>query len=434
MSAHSTITPTERAPDHDTLRLAFDKFMQSAQVLEQQQRTLEARIAELDLELAETNAQLEASLETQASLANSLHNVLENLTTGVIAVDLNGIITSCNAEAGHLLQCDCHRDLVGKSVIDAVGNRLVHPCIGQFVAAGWVEGRSFEIPLDRSHSRTLALSHTHLRVSGSPASDVQSGEPLGGILVLEDITSLVQWRDRAFLNERLSTMGRVAAQVAHEIRNPLGSIELLSSALVNELTDISPRGAELASHIVASVGTLDGLVSNILLFARGREPDVSPVSWEEIARAAMSQTAHVTDRAGVQVSIASPSPAPAVLGDEELITQAVVNLIINASQALAQCSRPRVIELRWQECDDEASLEIADNGPGVPADLRDRIFDPFVTTKRRGTGLGLAIVSHIVTAHSGSIRCGEAPSGGAVFEITLPRADVPALAREGTNG
>ncbi|NUP89102.1 MAG: PAS domain-containing protein [Candidatus Sumerlaeia bacterium] len=396
------------APRLETLSLAFERFNEAARLLESQQRTLQERVASLDLQLAEKN--------------NELHNVLENLSAGVIAVGPDGRIATANGAACALLGCALD-DLLGQPAGELVSQRLGTGFVSRCAAGGWSDAGTVETSLPRTGGT--------VRLHASPARDVRSGAPIGGILILEDITALVQWRERALLNQRLSTMGQVAAQIAHEIRNPLGSVELLASMLARETA--GTRAAGIAGHIVASIRSLDSLVSNILLFARGREPEVEPVLWEDVARAALQHAGHALDESSVRVETRWQACPARVLGDADLLTRAVVNLLLNAAQAMEATEGPRVITLETAG-DSGCSLRIADRGPGVPAELRERIFDPFVTTRRRGTGLGLAIVSHIVAAHGGRVTCGESERGGAVFEITLPRAEAQAEHREGTHG
>jgi len=317
---------------------------------------------------------------------------------------------------------------VGEPVVHAVGARLDGAILSSLVHFGWEPSRVFETTITGEGFRR------HLRVRGSAARDVDTGEPIGGMLVLEDITALVEWRERALLNERLGTMGRVAAEVAHEIRNPLGSIELLASSLARG-ADLE-RARELGGHIVAAVHSLNALVCNILTFARGREPEVEAICWETITPRALEQCTLALSQSKARVERRWQQPAVAVLGDAELLTQILVNLITNAAQALSALDGERVIALETGTGDESVWLRLTDSGPGVPAEMRSKVFNPFVTTRRRGTGLGLAIVHHIVTAHGGTITCGESPEGGALFEVTLPRADAAAnrIPREGTHG
>jgi nitrogen fixation/metabolism regulation signal transduction histidine kinase len=407
--------------DLESLGQAFERFTASAEVLEGQQAALRKRIAALDIELAEANDQLSASLATQSALATDLHNVLENLSAGVVAVDTEGRVRTVNGAALSLLGRGSGGDLIGRHALGVLGPSLGSELIEEMVASDWTPARTVDIDLTMEGS-SCAPPQRRLRLRAAPARDVETGDLCGGLLMIEDITDLMRWRERALLNERLSTMGRVAAQVAHEIRNPLGSIELLASALACETEAISDHAGELAGHIVASVKTLDSLVSNILLFARGREPEVAPVTWEAIAESALDQVRPAVAQAGVEIRKRWADSPVAVLGDSDLLTQAVVNLLINATQALAESER-RVIALETGARGDERWIRVSDAGPGVPPELRDRIFDPFITTRRRGTGLGLAIVSHIISAHGGRIACLGSEEGGAAFEMALPQAE-----------
>ncbi|MBN1478100.1 PAS domain-containing protein, partial [Candidatus Sumerlaeota bacterium] len=343
------------------------------------------------------------------------------LSAGVIAVDTEGRVRNANGAAVALLGQGSAEDLVGRHATEALGPSLGRALIEEMEVSDWTPARTEDIDLNAGGS-PAGPPLRRLRLRAAPARDVETGELRGGLLTVEDITDLMRWRERALLNERLSTMGRVAAQVAHEIRNPLGSIELLASALVSEREAGSDRTGELAGHIVASVRALDSLVSNILLFARGREPVVNPVTWEVIAESALGQVGPAVAQAGVEIRRHWESSPAAVLGDSDLLTQAVVNLLINASQALAEAER-RVITLETGTRADGRWIRVSDTGPGVPRELCDRIFDPFVTTRRRGTGLGLAIVSHIISAHGGRVVCLGGKGGGAAFEMSLPLAE-----------
>jgi signal transduction histidine kinase len=221
--------------------------------------------------------------------------------------------------------------------------------------------------------------------------------------------------------ERLAALGEMAAGVAHEIRNPLGGIELYASLLERDLAD-RPRQREIAAKISAGVRNLEAIVGDILAFAGDGVPKRRRVSAAELVRSVL---AHVGPRAhgqGVEFAVDPGLSEQAFSVDSAQMERALLNLVINALDAIGHGGR---IWIRASGTNDEermARLVVEDNGPGIPSELRQRVFHPFFTTKETGTGLGLAIVHRIVEAHGGRITIGQREGGGASFVMVLPMA------------
>ncbi len=220
--------------------------------------------------------------------------------------------------------------------------------------------------------------------------------------------------------ERLAALGRMAAGVAHEIRNPLAGIRLYASMLLQDLSDRPVESATVEKIERAIVG-LDRLVGDILLFAGNAslcEADVAVGALiADVAELAAPRRLEV----GARLVVDEPADGAILRCDRNQVTRALLNLVLNALDAAGDggtvCVAPLVGGGR-------VSIVVEDSGPGVPRELLDQIFNPFFTTKDTGTGLGLAIVHRVVEAHGGVVRVGSAPGGGARFVMEFPAVDV----------
>jgi two-component system NtrC family sensor kinase len=220
-------------------------------------------------------------------------------------------------------------------------------------------------------------------------------------------------------SERLATVGRLAAGVAHEIGNPL-------SGLLGWLSVAQTRGgsdAELTGYLremEAEIRRIDVIVRGLLDLGRPVRTTVVPVPVAELVRTAARLVSSGPEFRELQLEVDVPGEVVA-LADPGPLSQVMINLFINAAQAIGGAGR---IEVVGRQTDGRVQLEVLDSGPGVPPELRERIFEPFFTTKSggKGTGLGLAVSQHLVRAMSGDIAVGVSPRGGGKFTVTLPAA------------
>jgi signal transduction histidine kinase len=214
---------------------------------------------------------------------------------------------------------------------------------------------------------------------------------------------------------RLAALGEMAAGMAHEIRNPLGGIQLYASLLDKDVAD-RPDSQKLVRKISGGVKRLEGLVSQVLQFTREIVATPTEMDLREAIEQAVDFAAPAMSHRGVTCNIDGPSQLP-VQADNTLIGQALLNLILNAAEAM---DNGGAIEVSFgPNPGGQFQLVVHDSGPGIPADIADKLFNPFFTTKDHGTGLGLAIVHRVVEAHDGSIRVTNPPEGGARFEIRI---------------
>jgi signal transduction histidine kinase len=218
--------------------------------------------------------------------------------------------------------------------------------------------------------------------------------------------------------ERLSTLGEAAMVIAHEVRNPLGIIKT-SSDLVRSRAKLAPKEEQLLDYVTEEVHRIDNLLTEVLDFAHPKEPRRSLFPPREIVDRIHGFLAPEAARRNVSLTIDDTSQDAKVSADRDQIYEAVLNLVINALDAMPHGGH---VKVRLAADARNVSIDVADDGPGVKPELRSRIFNPFFTTKAKGTGLGLAKVATVVEAHRGTVECLEEPGGGACFRIVLERA------------
>lgn len=214
----------------------------------------------------------------------------------------------------------------------------------------------------------------------------------------------------------LAAVGRLAGSVAHEVRNPLSALR----GLVQYLAKGHPAGskeAEYASVAVSEVDRLERVVSGLLEYTRPRPPRRFPLDLGESLRGTLDLMADDPRAQGVTMDLEVPEGLPPVQADPDQLRQVLLNLVVNALEALD--GRGRLL-VQAQAKKDQLEVKVSDSGPGLPPGDFEQVFDPFFSTRERGTGLGLAIARRIAQAHGGDLKAANAPQGGAVFTLTLP--------------
>ena len=253
---------------------------------------------------------------------------------------------------------------------------------------------------------------------------------------------LEQAQAEARRSERLAALGQLSAGLAHEIRNPLGVIKGSAEMLTQKLSKSDSLATELAGYISTETNRLSALVTRFLDFARPLHADLAPSDLSAVLDRALNDVAQFWKGAPVRVEKTYEPDLPLVPLDEGLCEQAFLNIVQNAYDAMSAegggVLRVSALksrrEMRQGGVTDGVEVRIADSGPGIALELREQIFNPFVTTKKTGVGLGLSIVSKIIDGHHGSIRIesssGEAEGKGACFVIFLPAASAATTERD----
>ena len=240
--------------------------------------------------------------------------------------------------------------------------------------------------------------------------------------IAQQRSALADSERAALQNEKLAALGRLAAGIAHEVRNPLGVIRA-SAAMVQEHFEPEAEDHRACGFIMEEIDRLDGLIGSLLAFAKPAPLQVRPSAVEDWVERASVLAQEKLRQQGVALRRQLCASTAMVPADPDLLSQALLGLLTNAAEAL---EAPGTVEIRSRDDGDTLVVEVADDGPGVAPDDRDRVFEPFFTTKARGTGLGLAMASRIVRAHGGELRLvpggGSGPNGrGACFALHLPR-------------
>jgi two-component system sensor histidine kinase HydH len=223
--------------------------------------------------------------------------------------------------------------------------------------------------------------------------------------------------------EKRDLLARMLARLAHEIRNPLSSLDIHVQLLEEDLGRLAPEMPEpLASRLVIIRGELhrlENIVENFLKLAGPSSLDIEPVAIETIIMHVCELLRPEGEARGIQISALIAGSLPQIPADLVRLTQALLNLVINALQAIGRNGRIEV-EASLVTTGDAMSIEVRDTGPGIPSEKLASIFEPYFTTKAEGSGLGLWIAQQIVTAHGGSLKARNGPAGGAVFTMVLP--------------
>jgi two-component system, sensor histidine kinase FlrB len=359
------------------LTAAFRAFGSVSEQLSGAFDALRGQVAQLRRELNEAHA-------GRDSLAARLSALIEGLPGGVLVLDARGEIQEANPAAIALL-----------------GEPLLR--------------QPFEAVLARAAVNDAAIGeHTELRtgrfVNVSRRELAEGGE----VVLLTDVTEPHLLQSFLARQQRLVTLGELGAGLAHQIRTPLAAALLYASqmSLPGRSVDEMSRCSE---KTVGSLKQLDRLINDMLAFARGgaaREPVSVSALLEQVA-----QWLRPALRRGVRLTIRTEAPRLMVRANAPSLVSAVLNLATNALQAAAA---ELDLELTGRRAaDGRAEIVVSDNGPGVPAHIRERIFEPFFTTRARGNGIGLSIVKTVVESHSGRVRLAES-GRGATFIIDLP--------------
>lgn len=392
------------------LEQAFEAFNQASRTFEDYYRQLERRIEELNLELDRKNRELEANLIEKERVQNYLAMILETISAGVIVINQDGDVQTINRSAREIFDLDGIIP-VPVSLAELLPELAQSPEIQHGLRQSQSTNRQFEL-----HLATPASNRQWIDVQIVGADETELPGITGPIVVIHDITEHKRLARQANLNSRLKAMGEVAMNVAHEVRNPLGSIELFSSMLHRELAD-RPELQRLASHVLTGVKNIDSIVSNILLFARNTQISARDIDPTSLIDSVLLYLESQLSEKSIRVTRRLKTNGQRLLGDPELLRQAFLNIAMNAIQAMGKDGH---LEIEAGFRRDVMVFQFFDDGCGISPEIKDSIFNAFFTTRCKGTGLGLAISNSIVSAHQGSIECANRKTGGTVFTVTLP--------------
>lgn len=395
-----------------SLKKLLENFNASTESLRRSYADLEVKFANINTELEKKNRDLERSVAETEEIKNYLQNILESLTDGVIVTDTAGQVHRLNRAAGIFTEIE-EKDAAGLHI----------SAVLDIPATEQKKGASFSEYLATIVRNKIRLKGRTLEIFSSPLA-TRNNEALGNVLVLHDVTRVERLEAMAKRNEKFTLMAEMAAYIAEEIRNPLGSIELFTGLLLKDVMEKKDR--QRLEQIETSVRKMDYKIANLLMFTKTRVPDVKKVNINEMLKEALSFAEYIASQGNIAIDCRFTEGEPSVAGDVEMLKQAFLNIILNSIQAMPEGGRLQIGTniLREDSATGAAAnyLEIVfkDNGVGIPDGSMSKIFDPFYSTKEGRSGLGLTIVHNIVYLHEGTVHIEGAKGGGTVVTVLLP--------------
>lgn len=366
----------------------------------------------------------EALLEEQSNLRELEElnrKIVENISSGMITIDSTGNISYLNRAAEVILG----RDRAGllKTPID----QLFPGTLNSLQDIDLGEGSILRPTRWERHITRRDRQRLYLGFSSSPLRNLD-GQAIGNILIFEDLTRIKYLEEKARRDDRLKAIGRLAAGLAHEIRNPLASISGSIQVLRDEL-DVRDENRALMDIAVRETDRLNVLLTDFLQYVKPGNQERTEVALGTLLREvieALKQSPKC--HAAIQVVLRTEH-SYALIADAGQLRQVVWNLVLNAVEVMPDGG---LLEVTTRDVPPNpgdvprVELRVKDTGPGVDPAHLERLFDPFFSTKTGGTGLGLALVEKIVQAHDGAIKVRPNPEGGTVFEVLLPALDMTA--------
>jgi two-component system sensor kinase FixL len=339
-----------------------------------------------------------------------LRAIINTTVDGIIVIDGRGLIESFNPAAERLFGYS-ESEVMGRNVSMLMPSPF-HEEHDQYLERYQTTGRAAIIGTGRQvRGKRKDGSEFPLHLSVGEMF-IDGERKFTG--VLHDLTKRVALEDQLREQTALAKLGEMAAVLAHEVKNPLagirGVVQVIGGRLPQDSTD-----AQMMKEIVARIDSLDGLMKDLLLFARPPKPKREPTRIDSLVRTTAELLQRDQSLTGVKVDIKGSAKPIAV--DPEMMKMVFQNLLINGAHAMESVGTIRVdIATAGEQC----TIAVSDAGPGIPPDVREKIFAPFFTTKARGTGLGLPTAKRFIEAHHGQIVVECPPSGGTTVTVCLP--------------
>lgn len=346
-------------------------------------------------------------------------NMVWSLSNGVIAINRTGQVAVMNDPAYRVLGLTPNPSDIGSHFAEVLRDQPdVVRMLGGALDLSTLPNRA-ELRLKNSQ-KVIGYTLSHV--------DDRSGRRIGATLFFKDLTRVEQLEERERLRDRLAALGEMAAAIAHEVKNPLAGIEVMAGILRRQLVS-NPDAQSVLNDIINEAKMANAIVQDVLEFVRPIRLEVERVSLSAVVRDAITMAESHVRRGNTTIDLRLAPDLPAIHGDDHQLRQLFTNLLSNAFEALEGDGGVEIRGSLTEEDHGTAAeprptpmvvVEVADNGPGIPRDIVEKVFSPFFTTKAQGSGLGLAIVRKIVDAHDGRIDLSTRPGGGACFRITLP--------------
>lgn len=347
-------------------------------------------------------------------LMNSIEysaSIMRGLSSGIIVVNLQGVITQVNTAALQILELE-EADLIDRNVSEIHGIEELAQTVHQTLQVGLPQDRR-EIPiLVKNQEIPIGLSTSLL--------EDHLGRPIGAIANFRNISVIKKLGEQAKRAKYLASLGEMAAGVAHEIRNPLNAIRGFAQLLNDKQEQAEAR--EWTGIIIEEVDRMNRIVQDMLDFSRQRALTLLPVDIDAILQSVLRDLQGQMETGQVQMDYAWDKTLPPALGNADKLRQVFLNVIRNGVEAMPGGGRMRIrgkVENAVEGEGRELIVSIADNGVGMDEETLGKIFDPFFTKKDTGTGLGLSICAKIIEQHNGRIEVHSQPGKGTLFDVVL---------------
>ena len=353
--------------------------------------------------------------------------LIRGMRCGILAVDRQGRLLMLNAPARQILEL-ADEAVEGGPVEEALRD---HPQLAQILREAFglesLPNRA-EIDLRCRSEKGKTIGFTLSLVPGP------GGQPTGAAIFFKDLTHVEHREEQERLRDRLAALGQMAANLAHEIRNPLASIEVTCSLLKRRLPE-EPAARDLLEKIVAEVRRLNKTITSSLEFVRPLSLSYAPARIEPVLEEALATACGRRGKPGLTVDRRFAGGLPAFLMDRGQVRQVFENLFLNALEAMGESGVLTVetatapapaaaVTTPWKPAapafDRYVVVRVSDTGPGIPDEAQGKLFYPFFTTKKQGSGVGLSMARKIVDSHRGLIDVAGRPGEGAVFTVRLP--------------
>jgi PAS domain S-box-containing protein len=390
---------------------SFASFNKITQKLHSAYKNLEEKFEDLNLKLEKTNRELRQSLAEKDKASNYLNNILESLTSGVVAINLKGEITLFNRAAEEILGYKMD-EVLGRQYEEVMGNGVKEEMTLPFT----LKSRKSHIN-EEKEVLTKEGNKIPLGFSTSLLTDGENNV-LGAVEVFFDLSKLKQLEEEITRVRTLAALGEMAATVAHEVKNPLGGIRGFADLLHRDLEESDPRKKSV-EKIMEGVETLDRIVVSLLNYTKAIRLDFHQIEFisfiDEVIKFFEIDLAR--EKRKIHIDRKYPEKELLCRIDPEQFRQVMLNLLHNATQAMPHGG---IIGVEVNEEKKRVVLKISDTGMGMNKATLEKLFTPFFTTKEHGTGLGLSTVKKIVEAHGGDIKVESELGKGATVFVILP--------------
>ncbi len=387
----------------DEIAVLSRSYNDMAERVEADHKELERRAVDLQ----ESYRLMEVANHELHRTQEFLENILANIRSGVIALDMSGRVVRLNRAAVEILGVT--RKDAGRHYHELLGRNT----FSQLIESALHNGVSI-FQREVQHSNIAAVV-VPLQVSTVPLLD--QGRLTSIVVTFHDLSNVRRLEEQLVRQDRLAALGRLSAGVAHEIRNPLGIMKGSAELLKRRFGGL-PGEEGLTDFILDEIARLSRVVSDFLNFARPPAPELQRREVNEIVHRATMFLEHQDTPAPVEYRFNLDEHLPPVALDSSLFQQVMLNILLNAQESMPEGGTITVQTALTPS--GEIAIEIIDEGTGIKADAIDHIFDPFFSSKETGTGLGLSVVHQVVVGHDGRIEVDSTPNEGSTFRVILP--------------